>query len=172
MGVNRGDVYLVSLDPTLGSEIKKTRPCLVISPNEMNRHIKTVIVAPMTTKGRAYPYRAHPLVMPGVALLVPLTRAGHCDYIVITQRRRCDMRARLVRIGNSRGVRLPKPLIEEAGLSDEVELRVRAGTIVIAAARQPRAGWAAAALEMRRRNADLLLDPPTATRFDEEEWQW
>jgi antitoxin MazE len=82
------------------------------------------------------------------------------------------MRARLVRIGNSRGVRLPKPLIEEAGLSDEVELRVRAGTIVIAAARQPRAGWAAAALEMRRRNADLLLDPPTATRFDEEEWQW
>ena len=57
MGVNRGDVYLVSLDPTLGSEIKKTRPCLVISPNEMNRHIRTVIVAPMTTKGRAYPSR-------------------------------------------------------------------------------------------------------------------
>lgn len=57
MGVNRGEVYLVSLDPTLGSEIKKTRPCLVISPNEMNRHIMTVIVAPMTTKGRAYPTR-------------------------------------------------------------------------------------------------------------------
>jgi mRNA interferase MazF len=57
VGVNRGDVYLVSLDPTLGSEIKKTRPCLVISPNEMNRHIKTVVVAPMTTKGRAYPSR-------------------------------------------------------------------------------------------------------------------
>lgn len=57
MGVNRGDVYLVSLDPTRGSEIKKTRPCLVISPNEMNRHIRTVIVAPMTTKGRAYPSR-------------------------------------------------------------------------------------------------------------------
>lgn len=57
MGVTRGDVYLVSLDPTRGSKIKKTRPCLVISPNEMNRHIKTVIVAPMTTKGRPYPSR-------------------------------------------------------------------------------------------------------------------
>ena len=57
MVVSRGDVYLVSLDPTTGSEIKKTRPCLVISPNEMNRHIRTVIVAPMTTKGRPHPSR-------------------------------------------------------------------------------------------------------------------
>ncbi len=57
MVVSRGDVYLVSLDPTTGSEIKRTRPCLVISPNEMNRHIRTVIVAPMTTKGRPYPSR-------------------------------------------------------------------------------------------------------------------
>lgn len=57
MAVGRFDVYLVSLDPTVGSEIKKTRPCLVISPDEMNRHIRTVIVAPMTTKGRQYPTR-------------------------------------------------------------------------------------------------------------------
>ena len=57
MAVNRFDVHLVNLDPTVGSEIKKTRPCLVISPNEMNRHIRTVIVAPMTTKGAAYPTR-------------------------------------------------------------------------------------------------------------------
>ncbi len=57
MGVSRGEVYLVNLDPTVGSEIRKTRPCLVISPNEMNRHIRTVIVAPMTTKGRDYPSR-------------------------------------------------------------------------------------------------------------------
>ena len=57
MGVNRGEVYLVNLDPTVGSEIQKTRPCLVISPNEMNRHIRTVIVAPMTTKGRDHPSR-------------------------------------------------------------------------------------------------------------------
>jgi mRNA interferase MazF len=57
MGVNRGEVYLVNLDPTVGSEIQKTRPCLVISPNEMNRHIRTVTVAPMTTRGRDHPSR-------------------------------------------------------------------------------------------------------------------
>ena len=55
--VNRFDVFLVSLDPTIGSEIQKTRPCLVISPNEINHHIATVIVAPMTTKGQTYPTR-------------------------------------------------------------------------------------------------------------------
>ena len=55
--VKRFDVYLVNLDPTIGSEIKKTRPALIISPNEMNRWIKTVIIAPMTTKGREYPSR-------------------------------------------------------------------------------------------------------------------
>jgi len=57
MIVNRFEVYLVNLDPTKGSEIKKTRPCLIISPNEMNRYISTVIVAPMTTKGKNYPTR-------------------------------------------------------------------------------------------------------------------
>ena len=55
--VKRFEVYLVNLDPTLGSEIQKTRPCLIISPDEMNDHIATVIVAPMTTKGRDYPTR-------------------------------------------------------------------------------------------------------------------
>lgn len=59
MGVvaRRFDVFLVNLDPTVGREIKKTRPCVVISPDEMNRHIRTVIVAPLTTRGRAYPTR-------------------------------------------------------------------------------------------------------------------
>ena len=57
MVVKRFEVYLVNLDPTVGCEIKKTRPCLVISPDEMNRHINTVIIAPMTTKGHAYPTR-------------------------------------------------------------------------------------------------------------------
>ena len=57
MVANRFDVFLVNLDPTIGHEIKKTRPCLVISPNEMNHNISTVIVAPMTTKGRKYPSR-------------------------------------------------------------------------------------------------------------------
>ena len=57
MVVNRFDVYLVNLDPTIGSEIRKTRPCVIISPDEMNRWIRTVIVAPMTTKGQSYPTR-------------------------------------------------------------------------------------------------------------------
>lgn len=57
LGPTRGDVYLIELDPTRGSEIRKTRPCLVISPDELNQHLRTVIVAPMTTGGQAYPWR-------------------------------------------------------------------------------------------------------------------
>jgi mRNA interferase MazF len=57
MEVRRFEVYIVALDPTLGSEIQKTRPCLVISPDEMNKYVKTAIIAPMTTKGREYPTR-------------------------------------------------------------------------------------------------------------------
>lgn len=55
--MKRFEVYLVNLDRTVGSEVRKTRPCLIISPDEMNRHVRTVIVAPMTTKGRPYPTR-------------------------------------------------------------------------------------------------------------------
>ena len=82
------------------------------------------------------------------------------------------MKTRIVRIGNSRGIRLPKPLIEEAGLKDEVELRVRGGVILIAPARGARAGWAEAAKRMHERSGDRLLDPETPTRFDDEEWEW
>jgi len=57
MVVNRFDVYLINLDPTIGSEIQKTRPCLVISPDEMNRNIRTVIIAPMTSAQKDYPTR-------------------------------------------------------------------------------------------------------------------
>lgn len=57
MVVKRFDVFLINLDPTVGVEIQKTRPCLVVSPDEMNRYINTVIVAPMTTRGRSYPTR-------------------------------------------------------------------------------------------------------------------
>ena len=53
----RGDVFLIDLDPTRGSEIRKTRPCLVVSPDELIQHLRTVIVAPMTTGGKAYPWR-------------------------------------------------------------------------------------------------------------------
>lgn len=57
MVVKRFDVYLINLDPTIGSEIQKTRPCVVISPDEMNRHIRTVIIAPMTSAEKDYPTR-------------------------------------------------------------------------------------------------------------------
>ena len=79
------------------------------------------------------------------------------------------MKTRLVRIGNSRGVRLAKPLLEQAGLEDEIEIRVEPGAVIITAAVAPRAGWAEAAAKF---GATTLLDSPTATRFDEEEWAW
>jgi antitoxin MazE len=82
------------------------------------------------------------------------------------------VRTRLIRIGNSRGVRLPKSLIAQAGLSDEVELRVRDGAIILERAATVRPGWEEAAKEMRRRDEDRLIDPVTTTRFDEEEWEW
>lgn len=82
------------------------------------------------------------------------------------------MKAHIVRIGNSRGIRLPKVLLEEAQLSDEVELQAEPGRIVIRKATRPRAGWAAAARRMRERGEDQLLDPPTSTRFEEEGWKW
>jgi antitoxin MazE len=81
------------------------------------------------------------------------------------------MKTRLVRIGNSRGVRIPKPLIEEAGLAEEVELRVRDGAIVIASAAGVRAGWAEAAQELHERGEDEHVILPVPTRF-EEEWEW
>jgi mRNA interferase MazF len=77
-------VWLVTLDPTVGSEIRKTRPALVVSPDEMNAHIATVIIAPMTTKGRSYPTR------------VPCTFRGKSGKVVLDQLRTVD-KARLVK---------------------------------------------------------------------------
>ena len=82
------------------------------------------------------------------------------------------MKARLIRIGNSRGVRLPKLVIEAAGLDDEVELEVRNGAVVLARAHKARAGWAEAARQLRARGEDRLLLPPIPTRFDEKNWTW
>lgn len=82
------------------------------------------------------------------------------------------MKTRLVRIGNSRGVRLPKALIVEAGLTDEVELSVQDGAILISRATPFRRGWAEAARRMRQRDEDLLLDNPLSAGFDDKEWEW
>jgi mRNA interferase MazF len=84
MVVKQFDVYLVNLDPTIGSEIQKTRPCLIISPDEMNQHIATVIIAPMTTQGQKYPTR------------VPCKFKGKDGLIVLDQLRTVD-KARLVK---------------------------------------------------------------------------
>jgi antitoxin MazE len=83
------------------------------------------------------------------------------------------MKTTLVPIGNSRGVRIPKPFIEQCGLTEEIEMDVRDRTIVLHAPRQPRAGWSQAFKEMARLGDDALLDPSfPATRWDVEEWQW
>ncbi len=82
------------------------------------------------------------------------------------------MKAKLVRIGNSRGVRLPRPLIEEAGLPDDVDLRVEDHTIVIAPARSARKGWAEAAERMRAAGDDEGIGTDVGTAFEEDEWRW
>jgi antitoxin MazE len=92
-----------------------------------------------------------------------------CDYNVSPE---VQMKSRIVQIGNSRGIRLPKVLLEQAQLTDEVELDVEPGRIVIRRGSRPRAGWAAAARKMRERGEDRLLDQPTPTQFDEKEWKW
>ena len=80
----RGDVFLVSLDPTKGREIKKTRPCLIVSPDELNEHLSTFLVAPMTTGGYRYPFR------------IPCRFEKKDGFVVLDQVRTVD-RARLVK---------------------------------------------------------------------------
>jgi antitoxin MazE len=81
-------------------------------------------------------------------------------------------KTRIVRIGNSKGIRAPKVLLEHAQLPDEVELQSDNGRLIVRAARGPRAGWAAAARAMHARGDDQLLDTMPPSRFDEKEWRW
>jgi len=83
----RGDVHLVRLDPTLGSEIQKTRPCVIVSPDELNAHLRTIIVAPMTTGGQAYPWR------------IRCRFQNRSGYIVLDQLRTVDRERLVKRIG-------------------------------------------------------------------------
>ena len=85
--VHRGDVFLVALDPTVGREIRKTRPCVVLSPDELNEHLSTVVVAPMTTGGHPYPFR----------LECRFQRRN--GFIVIDQLRTVDARRLVKRLG-------------------------------------------------------------------------
>jgi mRNA interferase MazF len=85
--VKRGDIWLVNLDPTLGSEIQKTRPCVVVSPAELHDHLRTVMLAPMTSQGFSAPFR------------VPVTHAGTKGLIVLDQLRSVDKQRLVKRLG-------------------------------------------------------------------------
>jgi antitoxin MazE len=81
-------------------------------------------------------------------------------------------RTRIVQIGNSKGIRVPKMLLEHAQLPDEVEVQADNGQLIVRAARGPRAGWADAAKAMHDRGDDQMLDATTSSQFDEKEWRW
>ena len=98
VGGRRGEVVLVDLDPTRGSEIRKTRPCVVVSPDELNVHLRTLIVAPLTTGGQPYPFR------------VPCRFHGKAGYIVVDQIRTVDHERLLRRLGRLAPVTLGKTL--------------------------------------------------------------
>jgi mRNA interferase MazF len=85
--VKRGEIWLVALDPTAGSEIKKSRPCVIVSPSELNQHLRTVIVAPMTSRGFPAPFR------------VSVTHAGTRGLIVLDQIRAVDKIRLVKRLG-------------------------------------------------------------------------
>ena len=81
-------------------------------------------------------------------------------------------KTRIVRIGNSRGIRIPKTLLDEADLPEEVELHAQPGRLVVQGVRRPRCGWAAVAKRMRARGDDRPLDEAIATNFDRDGWEW
>lgn len=85
--LTRGDVHLVILDPTVGSEIRKTRPCVIVSPNELNRHLRTAIIAPLTTGGRAYPWR------------IPCRFQRRAGFVALDQIRTVDIDRLSARLG-------------------------------------------------------------------------
>jgi mRNA interferase MazF len=97
------DIFLINLDPTIGHEIKKTRPCVLISPNEMNENIKTIIIAPMTTKSHEYPTR------------IKITFNGTVGWVVLDQIRAIDKKRIIKRLGklNSKKIEEIKKIINE-----------------------------------------------------------
>ncbi|MDZ7792969.1 MAG: type II toxin-antitoxin system PemK/MazF family toxin [Spirochaetia bacterium] len=103
MVIQQYEVYLINLDPTVGHEIKKTSPCLVISPNEMNESIQTIIIAPMTTKSYKYPTR------------VPLQFEKKNGWIVLDQLRTVDRKRLIKKIGkiNKKEIELVKSVLQE-----------------------------------------------------------
>lgn len=97
-GPRRGEVYLVSLDPTQGKEIRKTRPCVIVSPDELNAHLATFLVAPMTTGGHRYPFR------------IPCRFQRRDGFIVLDQLRTVDRNRLVRRLGKVSSTTLQKVL--------------------------------------------------------------
>jgi antitoxin MazE len=102
----------------------------------------------------------------------PLADCRKSSYIVITGVN--AMKTRIVRIGNSQGVRIPKPLLDQTGLQGEVEIKAHENSLIISATRKPREGWEEAFRTMAERGDDRLLDPdvPSLTSWDDTEWEW
>jgi mRNA interferase MazF len=98
-GVRRGDVFLVDLNPTRGGEIRKTRPCVIVSPDDLNEHLRTYIIAPLTTSGRPYPFR------------VPCRFAGKAGHIVLDQIRVVDQERLVRRLGRLPAAALTRTLV-------------------------------------------------------------
>ena len=96
MELNQHDIVLVNLDPTIGSEIRKTRPCAIISPDEMNKYLRTIVVAPMTTKSKNYPTR------------IEVKHDGEIGWVVLDQIRTIDSKRIIKKLG-----RLSKPEVKE-----------------------------------------------------------
>ncbi|MBM4307946.1 MAG: type II toxin-antitoxin system PemK/MazF family toxin [Deltaproteobacteria bacterium] len=96
--IRRGDIFLVSLDPARGGEMQKTRPCVIVSPDELNTHLRTFIIAPLTTGGYPYPFR------------VPCRFEGRAGYIVVDQIRTVDRERLVRRLGNLTPVTLERVL--------------------------------------------------------------
>jgi len=101
--ISQYDIFLISLDPTVGHEIKKSRPCVIVSPDELNRNIQTIIIAPMTTKSRTYPTR------------VPIHFEGKAGWIVLDQIRTVDQTRLIKKLGevDGRTVQKIKTVIKE-----------------------------------------------------------
>jgi antitoxin MazE len=83
-----------------------------------------------------------------------------------------SLRTKVIKIGNSRGIRIPRAVLEQAGLVDEVEMKIEGDKLIIHSARPPRQGWAASFASMAEQGDDTLLDEPLSTQWDEEEWEW
>ena len=104
LGVRRGEVFLVNLSPTVGGEIKRARPCVVVSPDELNAHLKTFIVVPMTTGGHVYPFR------------VSCRFQGRAGHVVVDQIRTVDRERLIRRLGRLS----PKILVRTLGVLQEM----------------------------------------------------